>query len=264
MWFRQNKGWKKKKIYETMQAMKNFILAFLFPVFVLSASNPQKPPANVEEFRWLYEILFSSSDRQSEPAESFKSFYVHLLDSNQFFPHPEKIARLNLNSVVNIAGQITYVNVIKKMYTYDILQSNDGAFILNIRVHLKNPIGTDIESFASRLQAAQNLWNAGRVAADFNYSFKFDLAETEEAAHFSVTVMDSTRGPYDRSWGRNWSATTIAHEMGHMLGLGDEYQTISGQVDCLKSSIMCMSSSGIMQKHHYYFILRRLVNSASL
>lgn len=243
--------------------MKNFMLAFLVPVFVFAASNPQKPPDNVEAYRWLYEILFSDSDRLNGPAESFKSFYVHLLDSNQIFPPPENIVAAHLAPTANIKGLITYVNVIKKMYTYDILQTENGALVLNIRVHLKNPVGQDIDTFAVRLKAAESLWNAGRVAADFTYSFKFDLVETEAAAHFSVAVLDSTRGPYDRNWGRNWSPTTIAHEMGHMLGLGDEYQTLSGYVDCLRSSIMCVSYSGAIQKHHYYFILRRLVNAVA-
>lgn len=243
--------------------MKHFMLAFLFSLIVNAASNPQKPPDNVEDYRWLYEILFTDSDRVSTPAESFKSFYVHLLDSNQSFPAPEKIIAALLNPLSNVTGQITYVNVIKKMYTYDILQSENGGLILNIRVHLKDPVGNDVESFAARLKAAENLWNAGRVATDFNYSFKFDLVATEAQSHFSVAVLDSTRGPYDRNWGRNWSPTTIAHEMGHMLGLGDEYQTLSGQVDCLRSSIMCISYSGTLQKHHYYFILRRLVKAVA-
>lgn len=243
--------------------MKNFMLAFFVPVFVFAASNPQKPPDNVEDYRWLYETLFSDSDRLNGPAESFKSFYVHLLDSNQKFPPPDSITAAQLMPIANVMGQITYVNVIKKMYTYDILQTGNGALVLNIRVHLKDPVGEDAESFAARLKAAENLWNAGRVVTDFDYSFKFELVETEAAAHFSVAVLDSTRGPYDRNWGRNWSPTTIAHEMGHMLGLGDEYQTLSGQVDCLKSSIMCISYSGTIQKHHYYFILRRLVKAAA-
>lgn len=243
--------------------MKNFMLVFLFPVLVIAASNPQKPPDNVDSYRWIYEILFTDSDRVSSPAESFKSFYVHLLDSDQSFPPPENIVAAALKPITNVKGLITYVNVIKKMYTYDILQAGNGALVLNIRVHLKDPLNQDVESFAARLKAAEDLWNAGRIAADFDYSFKFDLVATEAAAHFSVAVLDSTRGPYDRSWGRNWSPTTIAHEMGHMLGLGDEYQTLSGHVDCLRSSIMCVSYSGAIQKHHYYFILRRLVKAVA-
>ena len=239
------------------------MLAFLFPVFAFAASNPQKPPDNVENYRWLYEILFTETDRVNTPDDSFKSFYVHLLDSDQSFPPPENIKAANLKPITNVTGQMTFVNVIKKMYTYDILQTETGALVLNIKVHLKDPVGEDISSFTARLKTAENLWNAGRVPADFSYSFKFDLVETEAQSHFSVSVLDSTRGPYDRNWGRNWSPTTIAHEMGHMLGLGDEYQTLSGQVDCLKSSIMCISYSGTIQKHHYYFILRRLVKAVA-
>lgn len=240
--------------------MKLLFLSLIFPAYLTAAPPaPQNPPANVEEYRWLYEILFTVSDRLQFPSEAFKSFYVHLLDSNQNFPHPELMKAENLQRIENVNGLITYVNVIKKMYTYDVVATADASLVLNIRVHLKDPTPDDTTNFAAKLKAAENIWNQNRVLTDFDYTFKFDLVRTPEQAHFSVSVLDSTRGPYDRNWGRNWSATTVAHEMGHMLGLGDEYQTLSGKVDCLTSSLMCLSSTGTPLKHHYYFLLRRLV-----
>ena len=199
-----------------------------------------------------------------QPVESFKSFYVHLLDSDQNFPEPKRIENANLKLIQKVEGTITFVNVIKKKYVYDILKTGDRAFVINVRVHLKDPVGEDLKIFREKLKAAEDIWNAGRVTTDFKYVFKFDLVESEAESLYSVSVLDTTRGPYDRIWGRSWTATVIAHEVGHMMGLGDEYQTLSGQVDCLTTSIMCSSWSGSLMKHHYYFVLRRLINSIAL
>ncbi len=239
------------------------ILAFAFILPFRVSASPQNPPANVEQYRWLYEVLFSEADRLAQPAESFKSFYVHLLDSDQNFPEPKHIEKANLKLIEKIEGTITFVNVIKKRYVYDILKKEDGTFVINVRVHLKDPVGEDLKIFREKLKAAEDIWNAGRVTTDFKYIFKFELVESEAESLYSVSVLDTTRGPYDRNWGRSWTATVIAHEVGHMMGLGDEYQTLSGQVDCLTTSLMCSSWSGSLMKHHYYFVLRRLIKSVA-
>ena len=238
------------------------IIGLLLP-YALSAA-PQNPPEDVENYRWLYNIIFSETDRLEQPHESFKSFYVHLLDSDQVFPEPQQILNRNLKWIENIEGLITYVNVIKKKYTYDVFKTDQKELILNVRVHFKDPKNDDIKNFREKLKLAEDIWNASRVKTDFNYSFQFELTESEVNSHFSVSILDSTRGPYDRNWGRNWTATTIAHEMGHMLGLGDEYQTLNGKIDCLTESLMCQSGSGSLMKHHYYFVLRRLVQQGFL
>ncbi|AGH96235.1 immune inhibitor A domain-containing protein [Pseudobdellovibrio exovorus] len=235
------------------------------PELGLSSDAPVEtqliPPLSAEAHRWLYEILFTEADRRQQPKESFKSFYVHLEDTYKRFPHPEQLKASNLRLVNRVEGKIKYVSIVQKKYVYDVLKAQDGTLVLNVRVHLKNPQGTDVQDFRNKMTEAARIWNQRRVAADFNYVFKFDIVERVQDSHFSVNVMNETRGPYDTNWARNWTNVVIAHEVGHMLGLGDEYQTLSGKVDCMRTSLMCSSWTGSLQPHHYYFVLRRLMNS---
>ena len=241
--------------------MKTLLLSMLLSLSALAQQNPTPPPI-AEQHRWLYDILFTEVDRQNTPSESFKSFYVHMFDSYLEFTHPENVASRNLKHVERVEGQLGYVNnVIKKRYAYDVYKTEDQTYVMNVRIYLKDPVGADFENFQAKLKQAEAIWNNSRIQLDFKFAFHFELVTEIQQAHYAVNVFDQTRGPYDQNWGRNWSATTIAHELGHMLGLGDEYQTLSGKVDCLKHSLMCTSSSGKLMEHHYYFVLRRLINS---
>ena len=213
-----------------------------------------------EAQRWLYDILFPQDSRLDQPNETFKSFRVHLKDSYKKFPVPADILRVNLKSTGRIEGKITYAGIVKKNYIYDVNLTNSNQLVINIKIHLKNPNANDLADFKIKLQQAQNIWNASRVQTDFGYAFKFDLVTDQSLSHFSVNVLDSTRGPYDTNWSRDWTGAVIAHEVGHMLGLGDEYQTISGKFDCYMPSLMCSAWKGHLMPHHYYFVLRRLVN----
>jgi hypothetical protein len=248
------------------------LLVILFAFFAQAAepvqpvpSDPTQPAspdqvilANAEKYRWLYEILFTSQDRNEAPKESFKSFAVHLADSDDFFPAPEMIQAKNLRTLTQFKGTMGYVsNIVKKGYVYDVIPGESLTF--HVKVYFKNPKGDDLKNFREKLAGAQDIWNASRVETDFKYNFKFEVTEDKDQAHYKVNVLDSTRGPYDTNWGRDWSSNTISHELGHMMGLGDEYETLSGKQDCMLTSLMCSSSKGKLMPHHYYFILRRLV-----
>ena len=232
------------------------------PATLVDVQNPVESAAeslNDQQYRWLYEELIPQKDREAMPNESFKTFRVHLKDSFTQFPKPSEILFGNLKSLDKVEGTILYAGLVRKKYKYDVVNSKE-QLILNVRIHLQNPTENDSVNFSEKLKQAETLWNNSRVATDFNYSFKFELAAKTSAAHFSVRVLDTTRGPYDTNWGRNWTANVIAHEVGHMLGLGDEYQTVSGTMDCLMSSLMCTAWKGSLMPHHYYFVLRRLIN----
>lgn len=245
--------------------MKKILLILCLLTSTLSAQAQLKDDKSTDpltpfesQYVWLYEKLIPANVRQQYPKESLKTFRVHLKDSYKNFPDPLYIKKSQINFQSPISGSITYVGIFTKPYLHDVIFSNN-KYIFNVRVHLKNPNATDMNDFKIKLAQASAYWNNTKIKTDFNYEFKFELTTDSTKAHFSVNVLDSTRGPYDTNWSRSWTSLAIAHEVGHMLGLGDEYQTLSGVSDCWKESLMCESWTGELKPLHHYFVLRRLV-----
>lgn len=213
----------------------------------------------------LFHQLMPEYAIQQNYDETKKSFIVHLKDSWGKFPNPEIFLQKNLKSPQKIKGTMTYIGFYKAKYAYDV-ENLGGIFVHKIRVHFKQPVGTDVQDFQSKIKMAQNIWNNSMALQEFRaqfgidvgVSFQFDVETNPKLAHFSVNIADKTRGPYYSEWARNWTPLAIAHEVGHMLGLGDEYETVSGNSDCLRESLMCESWTGQLMKHHYYHIYKRL------
>lgn len=222
-------------------------------------TNQNTESVDPEQYRWLYEQLIPAQDRSSQPDRAFKSFRVHLLDSLQYFPQPSYLSATHFNRKTEITGNITYIGFVPKKYDYDIIYNSANDVTLKVKVFFINANGQDNNGFRAKFAQAEKIWNTNLLPLDFKYKFQFLVVTNPFEAHYSVILQDDTRGPYDTQWGRSWNATSVAHELGHMMGLGDEYQTISSESDCLEKSLMCDSFKGTPTRSHYYFILRRLM-----
>ena len=215
-----------------------------------------------EEQKWLYELLISETDRTQNSKFAERSFSVHLADSYKKFPEPEKIVLANLKEPHFVSGKMVFAGIVAKQYKHEFSKLDASTLLITIKIHFKTKKEEDWEHFSVRLKTAEAIWETAFKnrwqSNDFNLNFSFQAERVAKSAHFSVNVLDETRGPYDTNWSRGWSANTVAHEIGHMLGLGDEYNLITSKSECLKNYIMC-TSSGSIQKMHLYYFLRRLV-----
>ena len=191
-----------------------------------------------------------------------KSFEVHSLDSYSQFP-PLRDVQTNKLKIFSgarkIKGTMKYVKAFPMIYNYDVIHQG-AEYIHEVRIYFIGATPADKILFENLISQAEQIWNAAKIYRDFKYSFRFKRTDDPWSAHYHVTIQNSTRGPYNITWGRNWNGISVAHEMGHMMGIADEYETITSESFCLPQSLMCSSWQGQLMKHHYYFILRRLVN----
>lgn len=197
-------------------------------------------------------------------------------------------------SILSVSGKIKYLGFYKKKYRYDIDLSNPAKPVAILKIHFQNTdkdtsmVYQGIKEYMQiSLSKAQEVWNESAAGA---FGFKFIVVDNANESHFSVrTVSSPSRGPYDTEWSIFWSKTSITHEIGHMLGLDDEYDNARFTVTmnrlvkklrkdprfknasdaeihsfanystsrCSNNSFMCKSSKGLIQKLHLYQIFKR-------
>jgi hypothetical protein len=120
----------------------------------------------------------------------------------------------------------------------------------------------------------EGYWNrdAGAFALPVRYDFDFVLADEARARALRVDMevpLSPTCGrtPYFSAMRAGWSLPVLAHEVGHVLGLLDEYEALSGIVRCYPKTPFPgaeISRMGLSMREdtrllplHHYLILRR-------
>lgn len=158
-----------------------------------------------------------------------------------------------------------YIGLLSLPYRYRIQVVNDQV-IVRVRIHFKNADAGQLSKMREMLARAGEVWNRQTVRADL--LFRFEVSESETDSDFSVAVTDrEIRGFYLRRWSTAWSGTSAAHEIGHMLGLDDEYPQAVMSVNsrkfyenvgkwCDPDSLMCQSFTGSPRPEHVYLVVR--------
>jgi hypothetical protein len=186
---------------------------------------------------------------------------------------PDRLTQFRASRRHTLHGRISYLGVLPLRYAYDAWWSPElQRNVIEVRLRFKGSAaqnGAELSRMSEGLRMAAQHWN--RLGRYGNFQFIFRLAMPGETAHFTPElILGQTRGPYHLKWSARWPVENIAHELGHMLGLDDEYDLVRNALElgedsverlrCLPGSRMCSpaNAAGEVQEHHFYTVLRRI------
>ncbi len=168
---------------------------------------------------------------------------------------------------IHIQGKIKYMGMVPQPYSYEL--SPDG--LVEVRIAFKGELGQDekaLEITRQKLAFANEIWT--KHSPGKKLKFNFQMVGPDEDPHFTVKLQTKVKGTkYNSVWGVDDNKFIVAHEVGHMVGLDDEYSVvrtmvwqIKNEVDtrmCNLRSLMCdyYSASAILYPYVYYQIQRR-------
>ncbi len=196
-------------------------------------------------------------------------------------PPPSSLFATALPTRRRVLGDLAYVAIDPREYTYDLVPLGEGRLGVELRIAFRaRDVGGDAgTAMQPKLDEAAALWT--RHAPGGRMTFAFRAVSPLDNPHYVIDLAPGEpRTPYDLTWGAGWSAHLIAHEVGHMMGLDDEYPQIKKTVGhaigeepawradaalrlswfhCDLGSLMCDSKGpdAIPQPAHYYLIARR-------
>ena len=169
-----------------------------------------------------------------------------------------------------INGKIRYIGILPHSYHYDLVKLPNGKVAVSVKIYLKTATADEKKKMRETLAKAEKLWNDNNPLAD-KYQFQFQVVDDPARANYSVDLKrKATRGPYDTRWSTTWDEKEVQHEVGHMMGIDDEYNQGVATLRpvywayhqdkyCNPASVMC-DPFGVDPKplkYHYYLIFRR-------
>lgn len=252
-----------------MQIMKNLKLKALF--LLLVAQSAHAVPYQLVSQNQLFDHFFGEvNSRECNQNTKCKMLKRHLQrDSQQCQAGPDYLNDLDAlisgrRQRTTVSGRMSYVGVFPGKYGYDLYFDENNELVLETRIHFNNLdtfTQNEIGDLKEKFKRASSHWTRGNTLTPTPVNFKLKLETRKSQSHISAKLQRPyTRGPYFSKWSTEWSSIVMAHEMGHMLGLDDEYKNnpFGGNADdCPPDSLMCNSHYGDPMDYHYYVILSR-------
>jgi len=170
---------------------------------------------------------------------------------------------------VKVQGRVAFLSIAPALYRYRISSfekinfggKKETGIKISAQIYFENYDKLnelDLALLQDRLDQAAEKW---QMFSPYKYPVKFHFTLAKEKSNEVISphllVGKYTRGPYFLWWSSIWGYHTISHEMGHVMGLDDEYSNtpFRKMTKCDRNSIMC--TSGDPFPYHYYVIFRR-------
>lgn len=161
-----------------------------------------------------------------------------------------------------IHGQRIFYSLFPKQYHYDIIQDPEqNKLIVHVKMHFypskkylkltekyhstnhpdKKYYLQEAElkkTVADNVKASEKIWNS-QMPEDVR--FKFEVMEHARDAHYSIKLVTFFGALYDKFISAPAYTDILAHEIGHMVGLDDEYSPITSNVLPVNSMLEAVS-----------------------
>ena len=179
-------------------------------------------------------------------------------------PSEEEAANFVPDRKLTVEGKVSYMGMIKQGYAYDV--SPEG---IEVRIAFKGELAGDEKSLQEtreKLAFASEIWTKHSPGGKLRFNFR--LVSESEDPHFTPKLVKSAPGTkFNSLWTIEDSKYIVAHEVGHMLGLDDEYSVIRSMVwqvkndvdtrMCNTRSLMCDYAYNAKPYPYVYYVIQR-------
>lgn len=176
-----------------------------------------------------------------------------------------KVFPIRRDRVHRIEGKRIFYGAIPKKYNYTIKEdATSNMLIVKLKMHFY-PSKTYIkrmnagkegyhslellkELVAENVEAAEFRWN---LQAPENVMFKFEVADRAEEADYSIKLVTIFGALYDKFITFPAYEDMLSHEIGHMLGLDDEYTLVTSNIVPVNQLLEMLDKNKANRAHDY-------------
>lgn len=237
--------------------MKILIFICLMVNALAFAQNYNRRELNRMELEHLYPQEFRTLVYADENVDILKEWHLFFAeknfksDKNKTLTNWKELFPITEHKVQRVEGKRIFYGLFPKKYRYTLIQDPEkNKIIVSVKIHfyesktykkysaklaktddpesLDYPTTDELFYLLKRdLLLAEMHWN---MSAPENVGFRFEMVNNAKDADYSLKLTKKTGGLYDKYVHARPGSKLLAHEIGHMMGLDDEYKVFTTNI----------------------------------